>query len=67
MKPEPLEDDVELDDASDELEAPKALAAPEPDEPPEPELSAEESAPVPAVTSSPTAPETDAIVPALGA
>jgi len=67
MKPEPLEDEAELDEASDELELLKALAAPEPDEPFDPELSADEPAPVPAVTSSPTAPDTEAIVPALGA
>jgi hypothetical protein len=64
MKPEPLEDDEELDEAFDALDT--ALAEPEPDEPPAPALSAE-ALPVPAVTSSPTAPDTDAIVPALGA
>jgi hypothetical protein len=64
MKPEPLEDEEELDEAPDELDAPDALAAPEPDDP---ALLADEPLPVPAVTSSPTAPETDAIVPALGA
>ena len=61
MKPEPLEDEEALDAA---LDAPDALAAPEPDDP---ALAADEPLPVPAVTSSPTAPETDAIVPALGA
>jgi hypothetical protein len=68
MKPELLEDEELLDELSAALddEVPAKLEAepeplePEPDEP-------EPDEPLPAVTSSPTAPEIDATVPAVGA
>jgi hypothetical protein len=66
MKPELLEDAELLASAALDDEAPAKLEVepepldPEPDDP-------EPDEPLPAVTSSPTAPEIDAIVPAVGA
>jgi hypothetical protein len=67
MKAELLDDEEEFDALLDELEAPNALAAPDPDVLLAPEPALADALPAPAVTASPTAPEIEAIVPALGA
>ncbi len=61
MKPDPLDDD-ELDELALVLVASLAKLDAEPPEPAD-----EDEEPLPAVTSSPTEPEIDAIVPAVGA
>jgi hypothetical protein len=67
MKPDPL-DDEELLEFEDEFvdAAPVSALAALPEDPPEPEPELPDD-PLPALTSSPTALEIDAIVPALGA